>query len=235
MATVPVPGSTERINQVLEALYRAHGVESVRQGAVVLFPAQPGLWANGEAFDHGSLAGQVDVRLGIDPERTLCESFAGIGDDLDQRTDDGLVAFTRCSFHVLLSAFFGSPPNDHAEREEWMIGGTPRDVFLGNVTSRFGLPPGADGGPDLRFFGHFRQQLNAQPLPPGTHWVRLYQMRFREESMCNEVLLDNGAWPAMQEAMAAFDWPLSDKPYDVRLFLVIRDLEDQFRCGRPNH
>jgi hypothetical protein len=235
MAVTPVPGSIERINQVLEGLYRAHGVEAVRQGDVVRFPAHPDLWTNGEAFDHGTRAGQVDVRLGVDSERALCESFAGLGDDLDQRTNDGLLAFTRCSFHVLLSAFFGSPSNDHAGREEWVIGGAARAVFLGNVTSRFGLPPGAESAPDLRFFDHFQCRLNAQPLPPGTHWVRLYQMRFRGESMCNEVLLDNAMWPAMQEAMTAFDWPVSEQYYDVRLFMVIRDLEDRFRCVRSNH
>ena len=36
----------------------------------------------------------------------------------------------------------------------------------------------------------------------------------------NEILLDNHPWPEMQDAMAAFDWPVSEKRYDVRQFLV---------------
>lgn len=225
MAVVPVPGSTERINQVLEALYRAHGIDVVREADIVRFPARPEMCTNGEAFDMGTVAGQIDVRLEIAAGRVLCESFTGIGDTHDERTNDGLLSFTRCSFHVLLAAFFDLPANDHVEREEWVIDGRRRTVYLGNIATRFGYTQGDDQQPDIRFFQHFQRQLEAQPLSPGTHWVRLYHMHHRGENLSNEVLIDNNQWDALQHAMAAYPWPASEQTYDVRLFLVIRDAE----------
>jgi hypothetical protein len=227
MAVVRVPGSIERINAVLEQLFGAHGIEAVSEENTLRFPAFPGFWMNAEAFNPLERAGQVDFRLGIAPDRMLCESVAGLGTTPEKQIEDGLRAFASNSFHVLLSAFFGVPRREGGiDREEWEIGGAKRVVFLGTIGSRFGFPPGADGKPDVRFFPVFKQHIQAQPLPPGTHWVRLYQMRFRGACTANEVLLDNHPWPELQNAMAAYDWPVNEKYYDVRLFLVIRDPEE---------
>lgn len=226
MAVERIPGSMDGVNDVLVQLFSGHGVEAARHGDGVVFPAHPGLWANGEAFRMYERIAQLDVRLGVEPGRMLVESVSGIGMTDGEQILNGLEAFTSTTFHVLLTAFFGLPECHGTERLEWEIGGRKRVVFLGVVGTRFGFPPGPDGQPDLRFYHHFERHLKAQPLPPGTHWVRLYQMRFRGEATANEVLLDNDPWPEMQEAMAAFEWPATEKHYDVRLFLVIMDPEE---------
>jgi hypothetical protein len=225
MAVVRVPGSIERINAVLEQLFRAHGIEAVSEGNTLRFPAFPGYWMTGEAFNPLERAGQVDFRLGIAPDRMICESVAGPGTTPEKQIEDGLRAFASNSFHVLLCAFFGAPTDHGIERAEWVIGGAKRVVILGTIGTRFGFPLGTDGEPDIRFFPAFKQHIQAQPLPLGTHWVRLYQMRYQGACNANEVLLDNRQWPELQTALATFDWPGSEKPYDVRVFLVIRDSE----------
>jgi hypothetical protein len=223
MAIMSVPGSVDAVNGVLEQLFRGHGVETVRDGDGLRFPAHPALWGNGELFREFEVAIQFDVRLGLADGRVLIESTGGLGDSQDAQIQNALARFADSSFHILLTAFFGLPECHGTQQLEWEIGGRKRVVYLGLITSWFGYPPGADGQPDMRFFDHFERHLQAQPLPPGTHWVRLYQMRFRGEDMCNEVLLDNAPWDPVMTAMAEFDWPVSENPYDVRVFLVIAD------------
>lgn len=221
-----VPGSTDRINQVLAALFRAHQVETVRENDIIRFPTYPKLWADGKAFATSERTTQLDVRLGIEDGRVLIESFAGFGGNATERIDNALVAFSQASFHVLLSAFFGAPPDDHVGREEWLIGSHSRTVCLGNITTRFGLPASADQKADIGFFGEFERVIRAQAsLSPGTHWIRLYHCEHQRECLANEVLLDNEPWVEVGNAMAAFPWPKRDGTYDVRLFLVIRDPE----------
>lgn len=224
-----VPGSEETINRFLDEMFRAHGVATVPVEGGIRFPDFPGRWANGEAFAVTENAWQLDFRFGLGDGRMLCESVTGIGPP-DARVADGMNAFAGASFHVILSALFARPLCHSTEREEWVVGGVPRVVFLGTLQSRFGFPLTVEGNPDIRFFRYFAERLCELPLPPGDHWVRLYQMRAGERSVSNEVLLDNHAWPEMQDAMAAFEWPTRKNDsddrsefYDVRLFLVIRD------------
>jgi hypothetical protein len=223
MAVIRVPGSTARINAVLAQLFQAHGVEAVHDENVLRFPAHPGRWMNGEAFNPLERAGQLDFRLEIEPGRLLVESVAGLGRTADEQIDDGLAAFASNSFHVLLSAFFDIPPDHGIVREEWEIGGRKRVVFVGTIGSRFACPTDAAGDPDIRFFDEFTRLLKAQSLPSGTHWLRLYQMRHAGSVKANEVLLDNQPWAELQDGMAAFDWPVQENYYDVRVFLVILD------------
>lgn len=225
MAVVRVPGSTDRINAVLEQLFRAHGVEVVREGDKLRFPAFPDYWMNGEAFNPLEFAGQLDFRLSISRSRMIGESVAGMGSTPEKQIEDGLAAFASNSFHVLLCAFFRVPLAHGIDCEEWVIGGLKRHVFIGTIGTRFGYPLGADGKPDIRFYQAFKKHVQSHPLPQGTHWVRLYHMRRGGRTTANEVLLDNHPWTDLQHRMAAFDWPVCEKMYDVRQFLVIRDAE----------
>jgi hypothetical protein len=216
-----VLGSADVVRDALAELFRTRGVESVRDGEVLRFPARRPLWANGAAYRGYERTLQIDVRLGLGDGRTLIESVAGFGTEDGPAITDGLKSFERATLPVLLAAFFDQP--HVAIRERWEVGGRKRVVAVGEVTTRFGFPLDAEGEPDIRFFDHFKRHVEQQPVPPGTHWVRLYQMQHDGKSMCNEVLLDNDVWPEMQTVMESFDWPVSEKTYDVRVFLVMRD------------
>ncbi|HUR53451.1 MAG TPA: DUF6348 family protein [Gemmataceae bacterium] len=227
-----VPGSAECLNEFLGETFRAHGVATVAAEGGIRFPEYPGRWANGEAFALTEHAWQLDFRFGLEPGRMLWESVTGVGATDQDKMTDGMIAFAESSLHVILSALFGQPACHGTEREEWLVAGTPRVASIGPVRSRFGFPLTPDSTPDMRFFHYFAERLCEQPLSRGDHWVRLYQMREGERCVVNEVLLDNDAWPAVQDAMAAFDWPTRkndptsrSEHYDVRVFLVIRDAD----------
>jgi hypothetical protein len=196
------------------------------QSGRVTVPAHPALWANGELFRSYERVAQLDVRLGgFDRDRVLIESVAGIGADLDAQARFAMEAFAKGSFHVLLPAFFGCPPCHGTGRETWLIG-APRAVYASLSTSAFGIPPPKpDGTPDLDYYPAFVKRLETYPLPHGTNWMRIYQMRRNGAVLANEVLLDNAPWPEIQAFMAEQPWPVAEKPYNVRVFLVVKDLE----------
>jgi hypothetical protein len=221
-----VEGATDYINEYVRQLFEGHGVQAVAHSGRVTFPAHPGLWANGDLYSHSEGIAQLDVRLGgFDGDRTIIESIAGFGPDLNAQANFAAQALANASFHVLLPAFFGMPPCHGTERDVWTIS-HPRAVYAGLITTIFGYPPPrADGTPDLGFYLAFIKRLESCSLPPGTHWVRVYQMRHNGIVLSNEVLLDNRPWEEMQAFMAEQLWPVSEKPYDVRVFLVIKDIE----------
>jgi hypothetical protein len=226
MTVQRIEGAMDDVNDVLRQLFQGHGVEADVKSGRVTFPTHPGLWANGELFRCYEGIVQLDVRLGgFDGDRVLIESIAGFGADLNAQASFAVQAFANASFHVFLPAFFGRPPCHGTERETWTIGG-PRFVYAGLITSLFGYPPPRpDGVPDLGFYSAFIKRLETYPLPQGTHWMRIYQMRHNGAVLSNEVLLDNHPWEEMQAFMAEQPWPVAEKPYDVRVFLVVKDVE----------
>jgi hypothetical protein len=221
-----IDGSTEYVNDVLQQLFQGHGVEGIVQSGRVTFPNHPGLWANGELFRSYERIAQLDVRFGgFDGDRVLVESIVGFGPDVNAQAKVAVQAFANGSFHVFLPAFFGQLPCHGTEREIWKIG-RPRAVYAGPVTTLFGYPSAkADGTPNLDFYPAFIKRLETCTLARGTHWVRIYQMRYKGTVLSNEVLLDNVAWEEMQGFMAEHSWPVTDQHYDVRVFLVIKDAE----------
>lgn len=226
MTPQSIEGSTEYVNDVLRQLFHGHGVEATVASGRLTFPAHPGLWAEGELYACSEGIVQLDVRLGgFDGERTLIESTCGFGPDLNAQANFAVQAFANASFHVFLPAFFDRPPCHGTERETWVIG-QPRAVYAGLITTVFGYPPPkSDGMPDLDFYPAFIKQLETYPLAQGVHWVRIYQMRHKGEVLSNEVLLDNHPWQEMQDFMERQQWPVSEEPYDVRVFLVIKDVD----------
>jgi len=220
-----IDGSTDYVIDVLQQLFQGHGIEARAQSGVVSFPAHPGLWADGELFSYSEKIVQLDVRLGgFDGDRVLVESIGGFGSDLNSQANFALEAFANASFHVLLPAFFNRPPCHGIEREVWTIG-SPRVVYPGLITTVFGFPPPTpDGMPDLGFYEAFTKLVESYPLPRGTHWIRVYQMRNQGQALSNEVLVDNDECKELQAALADYNWPVSDSPYDVRVFVVVKDL-----------
>lgn len=210
-------------NATLLELFRAHGVACVAQEEWIAFPDH-GTRADTAIFKETQqptgMSVQLDVRLEIDPDRTIVESFAGIGKTRREAVASAMQNFIANTFHVLLAAFF-KPGDEHVTKEEWSIGGKTRQVTIGNVGIR-GTPP-VQGEQLVAWFKQFEENLKCYELANGTHWVRLYYGQIDHKALACEVLLDNNVWEEMQTEMAAIDWPSGRDYYSVRVFLVIKD------------
>jgi hypothetical protein len=203
-------------------LFRRHDIDAVPADIWVVFPGRP-MRANTEVVKERKhqlgWSVQLDVRIEIEPGRTIVESFAGLGETTDQALADAQHNFAVNSFHVILAAFF-NPEDEQVTREEWIVGGSNRVVTIGNIGVRGTLPEGKSAA---AWFEQFEEKLKSKPLGPGLHWVRLYYGQRQRKTMACEVLLDNEPWEELQAEMAAIDWPPGEAFYGVRLFLVIQD------------
>jgi hypothetical protein len=92
-------------------------------------------------------------------------------------------------------------------------------VTLGNIGVRGKLP--LEGEPMFAWSRHFLDCVQRQSLRPGIHWVRLYYGQMNRKTTACEVLLDNVIWDTVAAEMAAFDWPMAEDFYSVRIFLVL--------------
>jgi hypothetical protein len=225
--TPPPPTDSIDPTSVLQQLFESHGVAASRDGEWVTlgkpYTRCRAAVVNETPHPPDMLVIQLDVCVFIGFGPPVMESFAGIGRTRDEAIHNAFAAFAQGSLHVLLAAAFKpSDENDpQVDREQWTIDEVPRDVIIGGAIYKgLGELPKTL---DLRWVEQFREQLARQPLPRGTHWVRIYRAQDSGRTMEIEVLLDNDTWPAMQKAAAGFEWPKADGFASVRLFLIIRD------------
>lgn len=218
------------IDETLDVLFLTYGVRAERSGRGFRVPSRPGLTLWGEAScPAGSHVVQLDVLLRLPDGRTVCESCGGLfGEAPKALLSDALAAMAEGTFPVLISAFFGQPPERGASHVRWPIGGVPREVFVGPMTYRYGAPGGVDGADAFayRLFEWVQDWLGRSSLPPGDHWVRVYHQHRDGRAFGNEVLLDNVPWPEAEAELAHLDWPAGPDPSDARVFLVVRDLAE---------
>jgi hypothetical protein len=221
------------INALLVELLSTHGVEAVLKDGLVFLPRHE-LRVQSQLRDMESAPGfvtvQLDVRLEVWAGRFLIESFAGFGKTREEAVSDAVKNFVDNSFHVLLASFLSPPdaPDAQVVREEWSIGGQKKRVILGGIGVRGTLP--RQGEDDLSWLQQFREKLQAQTLPEGTHWVRLYYGQFTSKPSSLEVLLDNEDWTDLRSELSRIDWPVSPGFFSVRLFLVIQGGVDVSRA-----
>jgi len=217
-------GSDAIVRNGLSRLFESHGISTEITGNRLLFPDHPRLAMNGAIFRFTPKVIQLDIRLqGFDGDRVLIESIAGIGETDEEQIQRAFQAIANGSFHVILSAFFDQPESHGTSCQTWELGGEPREIHRGLITTIFGYPQeeGSDQ-PWLGFYPIFKTRLEELGLPEGIHWIRIYQSRRGPQVLCNEVLLDNQPWAEMQGLMEAVEWPVIERAFDVRLFLVVK-------------
>ncbi len=148
----------------------------------------------------------------------IVESFAGFGETLEERIAHALRTFAGNTLHVLLAAFLGIDDGDQADRERFTNDGVPRMVTHGNAACA--------GDPDLAgstgWYLQFLDLLAEHPIPPGTHWIRLFHAQLDRKQLGIELLLDNERWCAAEPALRAIDWPRADGYFSMRMFLVVQ-------------
>ena len=210
----------EEINLYLKKLLEAHGIVPKSQGKWLVF--EEGYKVNGETFvkseqKQGTTI-QLDVRVQL-RERTLIESFAGIGMTKTEAVEDALQSFTNNSLHVLIAAFF-DPDDEYVTKETWLIGDQERTVIIGDVGTR-GDPP-TEKSLHIAWFNQLKKLIEKTDLSGDLHWIRMYYAQMKNKQLACEILLDNEHWKPIQKGMAAIDWPKRKDFYSLRLFMIIQ-------------
>lgn len=226
------------VNQALLELFRAHGVEAVRQDDKIVFPKN-GMKAEAsfvqEIEQPTVLTVELEVRFEFAPGHIIVEAFAGLGATKEAAATDAFHNFVANSFHVLIAAFLqpDAPKGEDepVSRAEWIIGGEKRQVTIGNAGVR-GKPP-VQGTQLVGWVEPFERKLKQKRLGPGTHWVRLYYSQSQGKVLACEVLLDNEVWKVMQSEVETLAWPSGGAFYSMRVFLVIKGKDGAGPSSRP--
>ncbi|MDB6118213.1 MAG: hypothetical protein JWO08_1994 [Verrucomicrobiaceae bacterium] len=213
------PEPDDLLMYFLAGVYGEHGAETERKGnwisvdqgklfTRVAYPSQ--------RQHPAGLVLQVDFVTVTADGRHIVESFAGIGADLSAALQDACGSFLDSCFHVFVVALLGRHC-DHADRQQWRVGGRERRVTLGGLRIRGELPTGwwppvLDG---------IRHHLEALPLAEGQHWIRYFYCHAPSNPPTIEILIDNEPHEELQTVTANLPWPQKEGFYSVRLFFVV--------------
>jgi Family of unknown function (DUF6348) len=209
----------EQLQRYLIRLFERHDVELEPDEEWLMtegdFPAVRAIWHEGTAGGPGRL----DVDIVISEERSIEESFAGIGGG-ETGCRDALDVFERSEFHVLLAACWYVTDERRMQLESWEMGLRTWDAFIGPLVSTSDGVAAPDG-----LVPALRTALQSESLNPELHWVRLFCRRDTDGQLSTEALLDNAPWPAGDRLLASLTWPSADGPYSVRDFIAL-DIRD---------
>jgi len=211
------------LQKYLLRLFERHDVEldADEDGWLVTdddFPAIRAEWHEGSAGEPGRL----DVDVVLSEERRIEESFAGIGNG-DAGCRDALHTFEQNVFHLLLAACWYVTDDRRMRITSWDIGVRSWDVFIGPFTLR-----GADENAvpiPAEALAAIEIALKREVLTPQLHWLRLVHRHGPAGDVRCEALLDNESWTAGTLALDSVAWPLSERDYSARCFMLL-DVRD---------
>ncbi len=221
-AATPEPAFTPdpEMMDFLQKAYASHGAKAEIQGDWVM--VEGGKLKTQARYDgkqgKDSFILQADFLTRLDSGETIVESFGGVGKDLKEAKGDAYGAFLDSTFHALLSVGLGKPC-EHADTEEWEIGGSKRKVTFGLLRMRGPLPENAW----QPAYEGLQKLVKESGLPKGLHWVRYFYAQIPGQEPTVELMLDNETWEPLQEKAKGLTWPESKDYYSARLFFMVED------------
>ena len=178
------------------------------------FPAIRGIWHEGK--DGGM--GRLDIDIVLDEERTIEESFGGVGTG-KAGCRDALDAFARNDFHVVLAACWHTVNAEKVAERELMVGLHRFTVYVGDFTLRGDEGTPMDVPEDA--LSALDAAITTAPLSEDVHWIRVFYGNVGDGRTQVEVLLDNEPWTAGLKAIVSADWPQHERYYSLRNFIAL--------------
>ena len=178
------------------------------------YPALRGIWHEGK---EGGM-GRLDIDIVLDEERTIEESFGGMGGG-KAGVRDALDSFARNDFYVVLAACWHQVNTKKLAVHELAAGVNPFTVYIGDFTRR----GEKDAPTELSEDGlsALEAAIATAPLTNDVHWIRVFYGNVGDGSKQIEVLLDNEPWAAGHKAIASVEWPELASYYSLRNFIAL--------------
>jgi Family of unknown function (DUF6348) len=148
------------------------------------------------------------------------DRWAALGEEPEAAARDGLAAFVRGGFHVLLAALWGLYEPEQVEWVERTVGTATWDLYLGPYTGRV-----AAGGSPLRAPSDLVERVLAAldaHLTGETHFVRVYYAAVNGQ-VTVETLVDDAPSEGMHRAVAEAEWTAPSTGFaSLRWFSIAR-------------
>ena len=207
------------IQNTLIDLFAEHGVELEPDEDWLLtegddYPALRGIWHEGK--DGGM--GRLDIDIVLDEERTIEESFGGIGTG-KAGCRDALDSFARNDFYVMLAACWHLASEEKLATHELTAGVRRFTAYIGDFTLRGEKDAPMEIPEDG--LSALEAAISTAPLSNDVHWIRVFYGNVGDGKTQVEVLLDNEPWAAGHKAIASVEWPQLDRYYSLRNFIAL--------------
>ncbi|MGY3233082.1 hypothetical protein ACVWWJ_004566 [Luteibacter sp. HA06] len=207
------------IQNTLIDLFAEHGVELEPDEDWLLtegddYPALRGIWHEGK--DGGM--GRLDIDIVLDEERTIEESFGGIGTG-KAGCRDALDSFARNDFYVMLAACWHLASEEKLATHELTAGVHRFKAYIGDFTLRGEKDAPMEIPEDG--LSALEAAISTAPLTNDVHWIRVFYGNVGDGKTQVEVLLDNEPWAAGHKAIASVEWPQLDRYYSLRNFIAL--------------
>jgi hypothetical protein len=207
------------IQNTLIDLFADHGVELEPDEDWLLtegddYPALRGIWHEGK--DGGM--GRLDIDIVLDEERTIEESFGGIGTG-KAGCRDALDSFARNDFYVMLAACWHLASEEKLATHELTAGVRRFTAYIGDFTLRGEKDAPMEIPEDG--LSALEAAISTAPLSNDVHWIRVFYGNVGDGKTQVEVLLDNEPWAAGHKAIASVEWPQLDRYYSLRNFIAL--------------
>jgi hypothetical protein len=215
---VNIAMTVEDLNSMLQDLLERHGIDVVHRDGWLWtsdnYPALRGKW-----FPDPEAAGRLDVQVALGDGRTIEECFAGVGDG-KAALHDALRNFCMSSLHVLLAAVWNHLEEDQVDLDDWRVGTSTWQVYVGGFVHRTSTHPDIDYPENA--FEVIAAAAKREALAPGLHWIRTFFCAVGDKEEIVEVLLDNEPWEAGAEAYRKLEWQKDKGYYSLRNFFAVQ-------------
>jgi hypothetical protein len=171
-----------------------------------------------QVYKSGEKTVSLEAMCRLSTGQLIVERLAGVGETEEDAIMDAQTNFSNCVFHVWLSALLGRS-NEFAKEYVWKINGTDRNVTVGFPNERGDL----DLSDDLRWQEAWHKAVQELPLSQETHWASLAYVQRAQKVLACEALLDNENCEQVKDKVLSYNWPVIDKFYSVRQFMIIQE------------
>ena len=169
----------------LAGLLNGHHLVAHVEGDRVVLPAA-GAWADLRLYESAAGRFVMEVRTALPGGSVLLDTWAAWGATQQEARRDGLAAFCRGTFHVLL-ALWGILETDQVAHEVRTVAGRNWDVYLGPLVNRQSAG-GAGLVPPTDFADAVLAIIDARMRDEAAHVVRIYHAMSQGKAMVTEAL-----------------------------------------------
>lgn len=211
------------LNVQLVALLAGHGVAAEERDHAV-YVQSVARWANLWMWQTEGGTFLMELRATASGEEVVADRWAAIGTTPDDAVRDGLQAFCRGGFHVVLAALWGVLEPDQIDHELRTVGSASWDLYLGPYTTRVSVgvaPLVAPSG----LVDRVLVALDGHLVGSSTHALRVY-VAVVGGAVTIEALVDDEPSADVESAVANADWSFPAAGFaSLRWFVMARQRE----------
>jgi len=215
----------KNITELLAELFKSHGFESEEHEGWIIPEGNDygmkGYWYP-EATEN---TGQLTIEVFIDSEMIMVESFAGMGEDEEQRLQNAFSSFLYHSAPTFLLAVWGISSTE-VETQSWSVGSETYTVYIGNQGVM-----NYDKTKELEVPSNYQEKVKELILSESSdnvfttkvfHWFNVFYANMNGLDTYAEVIKDNIKWNAGERALKSLYWARSNHYYAVRQFVILK-------------